>query len=103
MKNRLKRTFFSYQNILKSNLISVYEIAIDSAGNTFDVILTEDILDDGIPCSSKTELPSLPRRHEKTLAKAEVYFEAYAVELNKRKLKEGWKLLERVNDPEILS
>lgn len=100
---RLKRTFFSYQNIVKPNLVAVYEIAIDSAGDTFDVILTEDILDDGIPCSSKMELPPFSRRHEQTLAKAQTYFEVYASELQKRKLREGWDLMERVDDPEIPS
>ena len=98
---RLQRTFFSYRNLLKPNLIALYEIAIDSVGDTFDVILTEDILDDGIPCSSKMELPPFSRRREKTFAKAQTYFEVYTSELQKRKLKEGWNLMERVDNPEI--
>lgn len=100
---RLKRTFFTFQNVVKSNLISVYEIAIDLTEDTFDVILTEDILDNGIPCSSKMELPPFSRRTEQTLDKAQVYFEAYVSELQKHKFKQGWTLLERVDDPQILS
>lgn len=100
---RLKRTFFTFQNVVQPNLISVYEIAIDLAGDTFDVILTEDILDNGIPCSSKMELPPFSRRHEQTLDKAQTYFEAYVSELQKHKSKQGWTLLERVDDPEISS
>lgn len=49
------------------------------------------------------ELPPFSRRHEQTLAKAQTYFEVYASELQKRKLREGWDLMERVDDPEIPS
>lgn len=94
----IRRSFFNYENLAK-NFVAIYEVAIRSSGKIFVVTFTEDIIQDGFPHSSKTSVPPFVKRKEATIEMATVYFNAYIVELQKRQLKGGWRLMERVDDP----
>lgn len=96
----IRRSFFNYENLAK-NFVAIYEVAIHSAGEIFVVTFTEDIIQDGFPYSTKTNVPPFSKREESSIEQATVYFNAYIAELQKRQLKGGWRLMERVDDPKI--
>lgn len=91
----VKRTFLTFQG-LGENKEAVYEVAIGLAEKNYVVTCTEDILENGIPLSTKTEIPPYIRRDEETLEKALRFYNAYISDLQATRPKKGWMLVNLV-------
>jgi hypothetical protein len=88
----VKQTFLTFHGADTKE--AIYEVAIKNIGNKFVVTTTEDILENGVPISSKTSAPPYSRREEDTLEKALVFFKAYVTDLQKNRPQKGWVLVD---------
>lgn len=92
----IKQTFLSFQ---KTNEQTIYEIAIKFFKEKFIVTTSQDVLKDGLPFQSRTQIPPYSKREEKTLEKANLYHDAYVLNLKKTHRQNGWQLLsERIKN-----
>jgi hypothetical protein len=90
----LKQTFLTFQGADEKE--AIYEVAVKLIGNKYVVTTTEDILQNGVPASSKTSAPPYSRREEDTLEKAVVFYKAYVSDLQQNRPEKGWVLVDLV-------
>lgn len=86
----LKQTFLIFHGADSKE--AVYEVAIKCLGNKYVVLATEDILQHGLPISSKTSVPPFLNRGFPSLDAAVIYYNAYITEMQRSRLNLGWVL-----------
>lgn len=87
----VKQTFLSFKGLDQKQ--AIYEIAIKLVGHKFVVTTTEDILQDGLPCQSRSEFPPYGKREVDSLEKANLYHAAHIASLKKTRCQNGWVLI----------